>query len=73
MHEVSQALLAAGANIDELETEVIDATMSGETLFRAEVKLSVPLSVPADDLRDVLEALADELMVDIALDEATET
>ena len=73
VHEVSQALLAAGANIDELETEVIDATMSGETLFRAEVKLSVPLSVPADDLRDVLEALADELMVDIALDEASDS
>lgn len=73
VHEVSQALVAAGANIDELETEVVDATMSGESLFKAEVKLSVPLSVPADDLRAVLEDLADELMVDIALDEAAET
>ena len=69
VHEVSQALMRAKANIEELETEVVDATMSGETLFKAEVKLSVPLSVPADDLRDVLEALADELMVDITLDE----
>ncbi len=69
VREVSQALARAKANIDELETEVVDASMSGETLFQASVKLRVPLSEPIEALRAVLEALADELMVDISLDE----
>lgn len=70
VREVAQALGQVKGTIDEMESEIVDASMSGETLFQAHVKLRVPGSVPVEDLRGVLEALADELMVDITLDEA---
>lgn len=70
VHEVSQAVARVKGTIDEMNTKIIDATMSGETLFQATAKLSIPMTVPVNELRDVLEALADELMVDITLDEA---
>lgn len=69
VHEVALALMRVRGNIDEMTTEVVDATMSGETLFQARAKLRVPAAVPINELRDVLEQLADELMVDITLNE----
>jgi glycine cleavage system regulatory protein len=54
-------------NIEDLETSVTSAPMSGEALFRARIMLRVPPSVSIDQLRSVLEALAGELMVDLAL------
>jgi glycine cleavage system regulatory protein len=60
-------------NIEELETAVAGAPMSGEQLFRARAQLRLPASVTTsvttDSLRSKLEALAGELMVDVALDE----
>ncbi len=44
--------------------------MSGEPLFRARAELSVPAAVDLARIRADLEALANELMVDLALDEA---
>ena len=40
-------------------------------LLEAVARLRVPPDVPADDLRDLLEKLANELMVDINLDQPT--
>jgi glycine cleavage system regulatory protein len=69
VHEIAHAVAEVKGTIDEMNSRVVDATMSGETLFQAEAKLRVPAAVPLDELRGVLEALADELMVDITLDE----
>ncbi len=69
VREVSQALARVNANIDEMDTEVIDASMSGEKLFQAIAKVRVSKDVPINELRGVLEELADELMVDITLEE----
>lgn len=69
VREVSQALARVNANIDEMSTEVVDASMSGETLFKAIARLRVSEDVPINELRGVLEELADELMVDITLEE----
>ena len=44
-----------------------DAPMAGGTLFEARAVLSAPLGGDTDALRGVLEALADELMVEIRL------
>jgi glycine cleavage system regulatory protein len=41
--------------------------MAGGTLFEARAVLSAPPSADIDGLRRVLEALADELMVDLRL------
>ncbi len=71
VHQISQALAKLGVSVDELETEVTEASMSGEHLFNAQAKLHIPLSVPNEKLQEVLESLADELMVDIELDDET--
>jgi glycine cleavage system regulatory protein len=69
VREIAQALAGRGVNIEELTTRVVSGSFSGESLFEAQAKLRVPPEVPADDLQDLLEKLANELMVDISLDQ----
>ena len=54
-------------SIDELETHVASAAMSGESLFKVKAVLAVPDSLPNAELRRGLEALANEMMVDVEL------
>jgi glycine cleavage system regulatory protein len=68
VREVSHALATRGVNVEELETECESAPMSGETLFRARARLRLPPDLPLEALRETLEKLADELMVDVALE-----
>jgi glycine cleavage system regulatory protein len=65
--EVSAALAAADVSIEELSTEVRDAPMAGGTLFEARAALRAPAGAGTEELRATLEALADELMVDLTL------
>jgi glycine cleavage system regulatory protein len=65
VRDISRALAEHRVNIEELETDVTSAPMSGETLFRARVTLGIPADVTIDQLRSALEALAGELMVDL--------
>jgi len=65
--EVSAALAEGGVSISQLVTDVRDAPMAGGTLFEASAELSAPATTSTEALRSVLEALADELMVDIDL------
>jgi len=69
VRDISRALAQHGVNIEELETDVTSAPMSGDSLFQARVTLGVPPTVTIDQLRAVLEELAGELMVDLALNE----
>jgi len=69
VRDISRVLARQGVNIDELETDLESAPMSGEPLFRARAHLRVPSSVPLETLRRQLEELAGELMVDLALDD----
>lgn len=66
VREVSHALAARGVNVEELETECSSAPMSGELLFSARARLRLPAETSARELREALEKLADELMVDIS-------
>jgi glycine cleavage system regulatory protein len=43
--------------------------MAGGELFHASARLRVPEQLTRVDLQGILEALADELMVDVELDE----
>ena len=70
VHRISSALAQIHANVDELHTEVIEASMSGEKLFKATVKVHIASEVKADEIRELLEELANELIVDIELVEA---
>ena len=65
--EISAALADAHVSIEELSTNVRDAPMAGGMLFEARAVLSAPPDSDTDVLRAVLEALADELMVEIRL------
>jgi glycine cleavage system regulatory protein len=70
--EISAAMAAVGANIEELRTDVRDAPMAGGTLFEAHAVLVAPPATTTEALRRTLEDLADELMVEITLDVAAD-
>ena len=53
------------ANVEELKTEIIDASMSGEQLFKAQITLHIPNDLDENLVRDKLELIADEMMVEI--------
>jgi len=67
VHEISHALASSGVSIEELQTETMSAPMAGEQLFEATAVLRAPSDLDLDDLQALLEALANELMVDIDL------
>jgi glycine cleavage system regulatory protein len=70
--EISALLSARRISIEELATSVTDAPMAGGMLFQAHAVLASPISADESELRAALEALADELMVDIHLAEDPE-
>jgi glycine cleavage system regulatory protein len=67
IHRISSLLVNNGATVEELESEVIDASMSGEKLFKANITLCLAEGYSMDELSKVLEDLANELIVDIEL------
>lgn len=67
--EISASLAGRGIGIEELTTDLRAAPMAGGLLFEARAVLEVPPGVGTDELRSMLEGLADELMVDISLSE----
>ena len=69
IRDISRVLAQYQVNIEELETGVAGAPMSGEQLFRARAQLRLPAAITTEWLRERLEALAGELMVDVTLDE----
>ena len=70
VRDISRVLADSGVSIEQLDTEIVSGAMSGGSLFQARALLQVPRTVATGELRRVLEALANELMVDIALDDA---
>jgi glycine cleavage system regulatory protein len=68
VREISQALARRKVNVDELHTSCEEAPMGGGQLFRATALLRVPAEVAVEELRAILEALADDLMVELSLD-----
>jgi glycine cleavage system regulatory protein len=70
--EISAALAAERIGFEELHTDVREAPMAGGMLFEARAVLEAPPALDVDDLRVGLEAIADELMVDIKLSDVVE-
>jgi glycine cleavage system regulatory protein len=68
VHDITEILAKHGVNVQELETTVQSASMSGESLFMAHARIFVPPEVDLEKLQDKLEELANELMVDIELE-----
>lgn len=69
VRDISRVLAQHQVNIENLETEVTSAPMSGDALFHARATVRIPETITTDRLRSVLEALAGELMVDLTLGE----
>jgi glycine cleavage system regulatory protein len=67
VRQISQVLAAYGVNVEELHTECASAAMSGETLFTARAKLSIPEGSNTAELRKKLERIAADLIVDLSL------
>ncbi|MEP7207945.1 MAG: ACT domain-containing protein [Casimicrobiaceae bacterium] len=67
VRDLSGSLARLDVSIDELHTHVASAAMSGERLFKVKALLAVPVGVTSDALQGALEALANEMMVDIEL------
>lgn len=67
VRDISRALSAREINVEELDTRCESAPMSAEQLFHASALLHVPPNIEIAELRKTLEALADDLMVELKL------
>lgn len=67
VRDITRLLAEHGINVESLTTQVAPAPMSSEPLFHAEALLAVPLTLSLDLLRDKLESLADDMMVELNL------
>lgn len=65
VQEVSQVLHALLVNVKELSTNCEPAPMSSDMLFRTEMVLSIPKSLPLNDLESALENISSDLMVEL--------
>jgi glycine cleavage system regulatory protein len=69
VREITRALASQQVNIEEIETECSIGAMSGQAMFQAHARLTVPATVSATDLRRALERIAADLMVELTLAE----
>lgn len=65
---ISGTLARLGVNVIELATDCIQAPWSGERLFKTEAGLVLPAGLDADILRQEVEAIAPDLMVEVKSD-----
>lgn len=68
VRDITSVLTKHSVNVQELETTVQSASMSGESLFMAHACIFVPPDADLEALQAELEELANELMVDIELE-----
>lgn len=70
IHSIATRLATQGVSIDTMKTHIASGAMSGEQMFHLEAQLAAPADLDPDALRQGLESLANELMVDIEFDSA---
>jgi len=66
VREVTTVLAELRVNIEDFVTSTQNGAWSGERLFWAAARLSLPAGLGIDDLRTALEALSGDLMVDFS-------
>jgi glycine cleavage system regulatory protein len=67
VREISTVLARHRVNVEELTTAFVDAPMSGQPLFKADARLELPGDLTAEDLGRDLEAVAQDLMVEVTV------
>ncbi|MGJ8649641.1 MAG: glycine cleavage system protein R [Opitutaceae bacterium] len=65
VRDVFHALAAANVNVEELSTSTVSAPDSGVMLFEAKARLGCSPDVSRDEIRNQLEKIAQDIMVDI--------
>jgi len=67
VRDISRVLAAQNVSINEFHTSRSSASFSGEAMFKATALLRLPHGLDEDVLQRALESLANELMVDLEL------
>lgn len=67
IHKISHVLAEFKANVEELSSEIVEAPMSGEQLFKANINIHLPVSISKLTIKKRLEKLANEFVADIKL------
>jgi glycine cleavage system regulatory protein len=70
VRDITRVLAELGANVEEIGTDASSAPMSGEVLFRARIRAAIPEHIDVARLRDGLEHVATDLMVELRTLEA---
>ncbi len=70
IREISHALAEAEVNVEELESECSSAAMSGEAIFKARFHVCLPPNCQLDQLRQRIERIAADLIVDVSFGQA---
>jgi glycine cleavage system transcriptional repressor len=65
LHGVAQHLAGKGINIESLETNVVQAPMSGVNLFMMDAVVLAPPNISLHECQETLEALGDQMNVEI--------
>lgn len=66
---LTRILAERGISIEHMHTEIVGGAASGKQTFKVSAHLLAPTALSSDTLRRELGVLANEMMVDIALDE----
>ncbi len=66
VREVTSVLAGLDVNIEDFATRTENGAWSGERLFRASARLSIPAGVTSDEVQSALEAISGEIMVDFS-------
>lgn len=67
--ELSSALAAFNINVCEMNTWVTSAPMTAEPLFEAKAEIQVPVELDINELSEKLDDIANQLDVDITLED----
>ena len=68
--EISHVFTELGINVETIHTDCQHAPMSGGQLFHASASLQLPVTTTTAELRDRLEQIAVDLMVDVTISES---
>ncbi len=64
VRELTTAIASLGGNIDRFVSSVVSGSWTGALLFRATAEVTLPLHVSEDHVREALESVSGEIMVD---------
>lgn len=65
VQEITKALHSVDANIEQLGSQLESAANTGQTLFRAHITALLPEHSSVDQLREAIERIGDDVMVDV--------